>query len=767
MRKQPSAHLRILLVCAVTVFIMGAMASAQSQGRTSSLHLDGATNGVTLMSMFTLPSDPDKEGFEGAWLAGLSSEDGNFPDALAVTLSKQQSGWITVWGIQLYSAQGLLPSGRQTLAGTGLLSGGRFVDLYWLSGAPKWGHTFETWLSYDASSGVAAVWIYDVTDGSRVYQGQFAVGTAEASLQPVFGTRFAGDVGRLDEAFVHSAYLPRGITWGLEIAGEQVTAVDRSLGGATLRVRVPGTMEGSLRFVLEDADEGARRELLSLDEVSGEQTYTLPTADWVPGPSKLVMEAVHQGQVVFRDELALDVGQVAVTIDRNLTVEDIAAGPVLRGSVNVASDGWMPSTLNLVLAYDLRKPVQTVPLHDGWRNIQGEVIVPLKALSVDGPHTERYAFEIPLAALAADVTRGELFIEWSPRLDAPITLDQQSSSRMVVGDRLTAFPQVGDYMVLRADLHTHTTHSHDGSVRPHTRVWESYMFGFDVLALTEHKNMLSYPEVKDFAEEIGLVLVRGMETGLGGREEFVVLGLDEEYRIRDEHGWALVPGKMQVFYQDQVKTVIDHGGLFIYAHPGYPVIGGDHPEADAGWTEPIAWMIENGYLHGIEVRGYAGRNRDVPYRWALEHNLAIVDVTDIHGPRNFSQAFETPHALILATDASPGAVLDAIRDARTLAVSNGQLRGAAQWVEPLIDAVLSVTPTEQNGAACVMLENQSGLLLQGLVQTGRDTTWRRLFLPPFNSSCIPWDGDVGSVTVRFSNVWVGPGETLERTWQVE
>lgn len=766
MRKQPSAHLRTLLVCAAVLSILWMAPAALAEQGTPTPQQ--ATGGVTLMSRFTLPEDPDKAGFEGAWLAGLSSEPGAFPGALALTLSKQQSGWITVWGIQLSSAQGLLPAGRQTLPGIGLLTGSRFIDLYWLTGTPKGGHTFETWLSYHPTAGLAAVSIYDVTDGSRVYQGQFAVGTAQGALHPAFGAQFAGQQSLLDDTVVYPAFLPRGITWGLEVAGQEMTAIDRSHGQATLRVRVPGTVEGNLRFLLQDADEGARQELLSLDEVSGDETYTLTTHTWQPGPAKLVMEAVHQGRVVFSEEVALDVGQVTVAVDRELMVDESADGaPVLRGHARVTSDGWMPSSLSLVLAYDVRTPVQTVPLHDGWRSMQGQVVIPLEALSTDGPTSERYAFEIPLTSLGTGAPRGELFIEWIPQLDAPITLNQLSSSRMVVGDRLAAFPQVGDYMVLRADLHTHTTHSHDGSVRPHTRAWESYMYGFDVLALTEHKNMLSYPEVKEFAAEIGLVLVRGMETGLGGREEFVVLGLDEEYRIRDEHGWALVPGRMQVFYQDQVKTVIDHGGLFVYAHPGYPVIGGDHPEADAGWTEPIAWMIDNGYLHGIEVRGYAGRNRDIPYRWALEHNLAIVDVTDIHGPRNFSQAFETPHALILATEASPEAVLDAIRDARTLAVSNGQLRGAAKWVVPLIDAVLRIMPTEQNGTACVMMENRGGLLLQGIVQTDGDGVWRRLFLPPYSSSCIPMDGDAGSVTVRFSNVWVGPGEALERTWQVQ
>ena len=767
----------------------------------------GVSGPLTLRSVFTLPADPAQSGFGGAWLAGVSSRPGEAPDLVAVALSRQQSGWISVWGIQLYSAHGILPQGRQGIAGTGFLAGGRYIDLYWMTGAPLWGHTLETWLSYDPDSGIAAFWIYDQTDKAPVVARQFTVGRAATPLHPAAGAAYGSAQGGaatlpLDAVSVYPAFLPRGIDWSLEVGGRRAATVDRSSGSAVLRLNVPGESDGSLRFYLEPAGEAPfrgeapssdqappaappagsgraapgseRLELLALERAGGEQAHALSTRGWRPGSWRLVMEGVYQGEVLFAEEMPISVGQVTVALDPELAVVlETSRGPVIRGAVDVTADEWLPAGVHLSLAYDLRAPVQTVPLHDGWRAARGAFTFPLDAPAGSpegaGAREKRFTFEIPIGNLNVDPAGREYFIEWTASVDAPIPLKNAGPSRTVAGTRPGAFEPVGEYQVLRADLHVHTTRSHDGTVPPATRAWESYMYGYDVLAITDHKNFLGYPEAKAVADEIGLVLLRAMETGLGGREEFVVVGLDSSYLPRDEHGWSPEPGRMQVYYRDQVRTVIEHGGLFIYAHPGYPPIPGDHPEASAGWTEPVAWMIENGYLHGIEVRGYAGRNRDIPYRWALEYGLAVVDVTDIHGPRDFNRGFETPHTLILAADRSPEAVLDAIRSARTMAASNGQLRGHERWVVPFIDAQLRFSPTEQNGSACVRIENRSGLLLQGTVRTGSSGTWQRLFLTPHSAVCAPWDpaASDGLVTVRFSNVWVRPDETLERTWLVK
>jgi len=145
-----------------------------------------------------------------------------------------------------------------------------------------------------------------------------------------------------------------------------------------------------------------------------------------------------------------------------------------------------------------------------------------------------------------------------------------------------AFPRVGAYEVLKCDFHNHTKHS-DGDLTSVERVDEAVKNGYDAIAITDHGSFKSYEEALPRANELGLVLIRGMETGLEEREHLVALNLDPSYQPKNPHEWALTDGQPKVFYQQEwPKLARDAGAFVIYAHP------------HMGLSEPVLWAIKEG-----------------------------------------------------------------------------------------------------------------------------------------------------------------------------
>ena len=65
-----------------------------------------------------------------------------------------------------------------------------------------------------------------------------------------------------------------------------------------------------------------------------------------------------------------------------------------------------------------------------------------------------------------------------------------------------------------ADLHTHTFHS-DGTRSPREVVDVARASGIDILCISDHDNLAAYFEIKPYADDIGTLLVPGMELSCG------------------------------------------------------------------------------------------------------------------------------------------------------------------------------------------------------------------------------------------------------------
>jgi 3',5'-nucleoside bisphosphate phosphatase len=308
-----------------------------------------------------------------------------------------------------------------------------------------------------------------------------------------------------------------------------------------------------------------------------------------------------------------------------------------------------------------------------------------------------------------------------------------------------AFPLVEGYQVLKCDFHLHTPHS-DGKVAPVARIEEAVEQGYDAIAITDHGNFKAYAEALPRAEELGLILVRGMETGLADREHLVALGFDASYEPVNPHKWALTEGEDRVFYQTQWRRLVEDAGAFVlYAHP------------HKGFEEPVQWAVQEGLLKGIEVKnGVVGQGWNTveshgtwfyPFAldWAIEHDLAVFANSDAHDPRN---AGNLPITLVLVEEPSAQGVLQALHAGRTIAWFDGMLWGKEDFLRRFIEANIAVT-----GGDTIGLLNRGSVPLTAVVQDGDPVE-----IPPFKNVTIEGAGD--ALTITWTNVWVRPDKNL-------
>ncbi len=308
------------------------------------------------------------------------------------------------------------------------------------------------------------------------------------------------------------------------------------------------------------------------------------------------------------------------------------------------------------------------------------------------------------------------------------------------------FPDVGPYQVLRCDFHMHTIIS-DGRLTGRERVEEAKKLGYDVIAITDHGQLLAYRSAKYVGDQIGVLVIRGLESGVRSKEHYVVLGIDSAYKPRDSHRWAESKGEETVFYQEQMAEVARRGGLIIWAHP------------HVGFREPSLWGMKQGIIQGIELKNdVVGEGWNTKkshgsnwypdaFGWAMEHNLAMLACTDAHGSRSDQPAV----SLVLAQERSEKGVMDAIRARRTAAWFDGMLWGRKELLGQLVGAMVR----GEAAGGTLKLTNLGPVPLKGVAGGGQGEAFE---LPPYQSVSVA--ASAGNTAVRWENVWTGLTENL-------
>ncbi|RPJ37676.1 MAG: hypothetical protein EHM35_06180 [Planctomycetaceae bacterium] len=313
------------------------------------------------------------------------------------------------------------------------------------------------------------------------------------------------------------------------------------------------------------------------------------------------------------------------------------------------------------------------------------------------------------------------------------------------------------YEVLRGDFHMPTIHS-DGSLLPADRVMEAWQFGYDVIAITDHGSIRAYEEALPTAKALGILLFRGVETGLSGQEHLVALDFSAGYELRNPHQWAETPGQGRVFYQDELQRTAAAGAFVLYAHP------------HVGLREPVLWGIHQGLVLGIEVK-----NDVVGSEWntveslgtywypfgfdcAVEHNLTIFANSDVHGARA-----EVPQAttLILAGDRSLEGVMEAFRAGRTLAYFNNMLCSHEWVLKLLMSSLVDVQLTEvDDGRAFLRLQNHGPVELTAQI-AGMPLV--PVTLGPYQKVLVAVRRIPDAVTITWKNLYVRSTKNLTTT----
>ncbi len=313
------------------------------------------------------------------------------------------------------------------------------------------------------------------------------------------------------------------------------------------------------------------------------------------------------------------------------------------------------------------------------------------------------------------------------------------------------------YEVLRGDFHMHTFHS-DGVLSPAQRVLEAWQYGYDVIAITDHGDFRAYEEALPTARALGILLIRGMETGLRGNEHLVALDFSASYQPRNPHQWSETPGQPQVFYQDELRSLAAAGAYVLYAHP------------HVGLREPMLWGIAQGLVQGIEVKNdVVGSEWNTvqshgtwwyPFAldWSVAHNLTIFADSDVHAARG---PVEQATTLVLVQDRSPQGVMEALRARRTLAQFNGMLC-AHEWVLKLLMASLvDVSLTEmEEGKVFLRLHNRGPVPLTAQIA---DMPLEPVTLGGYQQVLVGLRRKPDAVTVIWKNLYLHPTGNLTTT----
>ncbi|HLZ32117.1 MAG TPA: CehA/McbA family metallohydrolase [Chloroflexota bacterium] len=214
----------------------------------------------------------------------------------------------------------------------------------------------------------------------------------------------------------------------------------------------------------------------------------------------------------------------------------------------------------------------------------------------------------------------------------------------------------GGYQVLKVETHLHTLHS-DGHDSVAAMLAACHSAGYAAVALTDHNTLSGLHEAETAAEQLGLVLLPGVEVTTF-RGHAVVLGITRVPEWRDLEARGL---------DALADDVHADGGLVCVSHPaalGSPVCSG------CTW----AWPVQPASVDLWEVFSAPRARSDVSaelWRQLLVAggHAAPVAAGDVHAVSAAARSKTATY--VYARERSPAGVIEALRERRAYA-SAGQ-----------------------------------------------------------------------------------------------
>ena len=265
------------------------------------------------------------------------------------------------------------------------------------------------------------------------------------------------------------------------------------------------------------------------------------------------------------------------------------------------------------------------------------------------------------------------------------------------------FPDLPQWQTLIVDLHQHSVFS-DGSVWPDIRVQEARLDSVDAISLTEHLEYqphsedLPHPDrnrsfelASQYAKPHDLLVIHGAEI-----TRSMPPGHSNALFIEDANK-LMIEDSVEVF-----REVQRQGGFTFWNHPNWIA---QRLDGQATITETHQFLIEQDLLHGIEVVNDLTYS-DEALQIALDYDLTIIGTSDIHGVVDWqygiAEGGHRPVTLAFTSERSVQAIKEALFDKRTVVWYNNLLIGRPEWLNPLIQACLSIEKAEYQGISSVL-----------------------------------------------------------------
>lgn len=325
-------------------------------------------------------------------------------------------------------------------------------------------------------------------------------------------------------------------------------------------------------------------------------------------------------------------------------------------------------------------------------------------------------------------------------------------SIMVVCSGQTYFPDVPGSRTLVCDFHTHMVFS-DGLVWPTVRVDEAKREGLDAIAISDHI------EYQPHREDIPTNLNRSYEIALERAKKLNVLLIKAAEITRDTppgHYNALFLSDANPLVTDAFLDVIEQANLqnaFVFWNH-HTWKGEDRGQ----WTDVQTTMLQNGWLHGMEVAN-GGTYYPLAHQWCLEKGLTMLGNSDIHDPSIDYQYTPDKHrtlTLVFAKDRSVESIQQALRQGCTAVWYKNQLIGREEYLKPLFDQCITLSgPQQTEGRTEFVLNNQALIDLE--LERAGEAGGKTIHIPACSSVTVE-AAAIGAWQVK--NFLVGPGEGL-------
>ena len=333
------------------------------------------------------------------------------------------------------------------------------------------------------------------------------------------------------------------------------------------------------------------------------------------------------------------------------------------------------------------------------------------------------------------------------------------------------FPDTGEYKVLKADFHIHTVFS-DGVVWPVARVEEAYAEDLDVIAIADHvesrphltdmsttDHNRAYDLAKDAAIRYGIILIHAAEITRN-----MPPGHLNAIDIQDANRFEAFVNKSNPRDSSRVIEALEEakrqGGFIFWNHTAYPT-----PDNKSTWHPIHQRILDLGLMMGIEIVN-GERYEPVAFQWCLDHNLTVLANTDVHSTMAQKRSIDgfKVMTLVLARDKTQEAVMDALRNHRTVALWNNQLIGRKEHVVPIVQSAIKAVLHNRDDKLLLEYINESGLpftlQLNELPDGFRVRNDLIFTVNPYESVAFTASARTipASLSVNILNVWTTPTE---------